>query len=256
VTVPGFVAAIQAKDEAALRAALAPTFTATANGKSIDAEGQVALIRSWWTGFPEAKFDFEVVGGHGRYVLTWKIHGPHGGDYLGIPATGRPVEISGFTTARSDAAGVQEMSWKWDTKTFARSVLGPEPEYTPPPPPPKRHLVAPWEQGQRGGPRHKGKGKPRPQGTAGAEAPTEGGMPPGGQPTAGATDGQRRGRRRRGKGPRGPKPEGQPAGPGNVPDGASKEFAETPAAPGTENAGNAAPSSEPAEKAPDTNPTQ
>jgi predicted ester cyclase len=121
-----FLAAAEARSAEGVRAALSPAFAGKANGRPLDRDAQVRLLESFWAGFPDGRFQWTAVGGSGRQVLTWTLAGTHGGDYLGIPATGLPVTLSGFTIAVWNATGITSLDWKWDTKAFASQVMGAE----------------------------------------------------------------------------------------------------------------------------------
>ena len=160
-----FLAAVESRDREALLAALSPSFSGKANGRAMDREAQVRLIESFWAGFPDGTFKPEATGGHGHQVITWTFTGTHEGIYLGVPGTGTKVTLSGFTIALSDASGVRSLDWKWDTKAFARQVLGPEDieDALPKPPGHRPDPSLRWarEAQRRGGGRKpKRKGKP------------------------------------------------------------------------------------------------
>lgn len=197
MSVPAFVAAVESRSLEALRAALSPKFAGKANGRPMDGEAQIRLIESFWNGFPDAGFKLEATGGHGRHVITWSLEGTHGGVYLGVPPTGTPIRLSGFIVSVSDATGIVSLDWKWDTKVFARAVLGPDQvgdlEVK------DRHRPDPsvrWSHGSHG----HGRGKGRQQGAGGQQQ-----------------SGQRHGQRQKGR-----KPKGKPA------DAAPKIGSETP----------------------------
>lgn len=195
-----FVAALNSRSADAVRATLSPRFAGKANGRALDGEAQVRLVESFWTGFPDGVFQCEAVGGSGRKVLTWSLAGTHGGDYLGIPATGQRVTLSGFTIAVWDATGLLSLDWKWDTKSFASQVLGPDdlPDSLLPPPQHRPDPSLRWARDeqrrrgpQRGGPRKQGKGQPQPgrgQGQGRGKGRGRGGKPKDGQPGAPPAD--------------------------------------------------------------------
>ena len=124
--IPVFVAAVHARDAAAVRGSISPAFQGKANGRPMDGDAQVRLLESFWSGFPDGNFTMDHTGGSGRYVITWTFQGTHGGMYVGIPPTGTPVAFSGFIIAVADKTGVTSLDWKWDTKVFTRAVLGPD----------------------------------------------------------------------------------------------------------------------------------
>lgn len=126
MSVPAFLAAVQAKSADEARKALAPNFRGKANGRDLDAEGQLRLLNEFWTGFPGASFIFEPTGGSGRYVVKWSLSGTHDGVYIGVPPTGAAVAFAGFIIAVADKSGVLSLDWKWDPKVFTKAILGPD----------------------------------------------------------------------------------------------------------------------------------
>ncbi|MFA5944759.1 MAG: ester cyclase [Candidatus Thermoplasmatota archaeon] len=173
-----FMAAVDARSADALRASLAPTFAGKANGRPLDGEAQVRLIESFWAGFPDGVFTWDATGGHGHQVITWTFAGTHGGAYLGVPASGTAVTLSGYIVGRSDKTGVLSLDWKWDTKAFTRQILGPE-DLEDAMPKPAGHRPDPsirWarEAQRRGGgrkPKRKGTQPPGPASTDAAGKP-------------------------------------------------------------------------------------
>jgi predicted ester cyclase len=126
MSMPAFLAAVEARSLEALRACISPSFAGKANGRPLDGEAQVRMIESFWAGFSDGAFKVEATGGSGHGVMTWTFSGTHDGIYLGVPPTGTKVTLSGFTVVAWNATGLTSMDWKWDTKAFARQVLGPE----------------------------------------------------------------------------------------------------------------------------------
>ncbi len=263
MSVPAFVAAAQSRDADGARAALSPAFAGKANGKPLDRDAQVRLLESFWAGFPDGAFAMEPTGGSGRHVITWTFKGTHGGVYLGVPPTEKPVEFSGFIIAVSDATGVTSLDWKWDTKVFTKAVLGPDDvgslevrdHFRADPSRRWSHGHGGHGQGPGGPRRKKGKGKPgqpgqpgqprqpRPDGgvrVEGGEAapPQPPALGPDGQPLP-QQPGQGKRRRRRGKGPR-PQGDAPDQPPMTTPNPPSE-----PAAASEPSAPSAAPSGEP-----------
>ncbi|MEK6985428.1 MAG: ester cyclase [Candidatus Thermoplasmatota archaeon] len=168
MTIERFVAAIQTKDAAGVRASLASTFTGRANGRPLDLDGQVAILDSFFAGFSDGAFKLEATGGSGRHVITWTFAGTHDGIYLGIPATGKPFALSGYIVAHSSPAGILFLEWKWDTKKFMQTVMDPEMAFAAPRPDPVRNWGDGRPQnrrgrsdGRKGGDRKPRNGKPR-----------------------------------------------------------------------------------------------
>lgn len=168
-----FLAAVQSRGREALLAALSPSFKGKANGRDMDREAQVRLVESFWAGFPDGTFRFEATGGHGHQVITWTFAGTHEGTYLGVPASGAKVDLSGFIIAVSDASGVRSLDWKWDTKAFARQVLGPDDVEDSLPKPPG-HRPDPSLRWAREAQRRGGGRKPKRKGPPQGKAPGQG----------------------------------------------------------------------------------
>jgi steroid delta-isomerase-like uncharacterized protein len=57
-----------------------------------------AVLRRLQRAFPDIEYriDETIVAGD-KIVLRWQARGTHGGEYLGVPATGRPVSYTGIT---------------------------------------------------------------------------------------------------------------------------------------------------------------
>lgn len=180
---PAFLAALAARSPDGLRAALSPSFAGKANGRALDRDGMVRLLDSFFTGFSDGAFAVEATGGSGHQVWTWTFTGTHDGVHLGMPPSGTKVTLSGFTIAVWNATGIMSLDWKWDTKAFARQVLGPEDleGAFPPAPQHRPDPSARWaRQEQRiRGQSHKGKGKPK------GRKPDQRGRPRQGPPAGG-----------------------------------------------------------------------
>lgn len=74
-------------------------------------DGQKQFIAAMRGGFPDIQFTVEdrLVEGDQLFV-RWTARGTHEGDYLGVPATGRPIKISGMALHRFANGKFQE-SW-------------------------------------------------------------------------------------------------------------------------------------------------
>jgi ketosteroid isomerase-like protein len=49
-----------------------------------------------------------------RVTTRWTVTGTHDGEFLGLPATGRPVRVTGQTTLRFEQGRIAESWWNWD----------------------------------------------------------------------------------------------------------------------------------------------
>ncbi|HHY55566.1 MAG TPA: ester cyclase [Chloroflexi bacterium] len=77
----------------------APNYRNHFNGETLDMLKQSLLAtRAAFSGFTVTIDDQIVEGDKG--VTRWTARGVHTGEHLGIPATGRPVEITGINIGR------------------------------------------------------------------------------------------------------------------------------------------------------------
>ena len=69
------------------------------------------FYEAWWEAFPASQLILEdVIAAGDRVACRFRITGAHGGPFQGIPPSGRPVSVSGFTILRF-AAGVCVERW-------------------------------------------------------------------------------------------------------------------------------------------------
>lgn len=74
--------------------------------------GFVAYLRA---GFPDVHFDVEELLADGDKVTTrWRCRGTHRGEFMGIPATGRAVNVSGMAIHRIADGQLVEGWNNWD----------------------------------------------------------------------------------------------------------------------------------------------
>jgi len=77
----------------------APSYTV--NGHHVGPEGVRAAVQQLHVAFGAPTVLVEdLLGEDDRVVLRWRIQGRHDGDLFGIPATGRPVELTGTNIYR------------------------------------------------------------------------------------------------------------------------------------------------------------
>lgn len=78
--------------------------------------------------FPNIHFTVEdrAVDGN-KLVVRWKAEGTHQGEYLGIPATGKPVNVGGMVIHRIENGQFQE-SWDMVDNLGMLQQLGVVPE--------------------------------------------------------------------------------------------------------------------------------
>ena len=74
------------------------TAVATSNGDVVGLENFKKYYANYIVGFSDAEFTFIDVFGQGdKIVKHWNFKGTHDGDFFGVPATGKKVDVSGVT---------------------------------------------------------------------------------------------------------------------------------------------------------------
>lgn len=73
--------------------------------------------------FPDLHTEIEdLVEDGDRLAVRWRSTGRHTGAFLGVPPTGRPVEVSGATFARFDGETVTEESVTFDSRQLLEAL--------------------------------------------------------------------------------------------------------------------------------------
>lgn len=76
--------------------------------------------------FPDLHFDLIEVFGEGDMVTsTWIASGTHRGDFRGMSATGRRIEIHGCTVTRFRSGRIARQHTYWDVHTLRRQLGAP-----------------------------------------------------------------------------------------------------------------------------------
>jgi steroid delta-isomerase-like uncharacterized protein len=120
-------------------------------------EGVRQFVRAWRAAFPDTSVAVDLLLSEGdRVVARWTVLGTHRGTFLGIPATGKPVTVTGITIYRVSDGAVRESWGFWEQLTLLDQLglLGGPPTLpsgrpgsTPPPapgPPPTPTPTPPW----------------------------------------------------------------------------------------------------------------
>jgi steroid delta-isomerase-like uncharacterized protein len=65
--------------------------------------------------FPDIKFTIvDLFEADGKVTTRWTAHGTHKAEFLGVPATGNRVTVTGVTIARFSRGKIQESWASWD----------------------------------------------------------------------------------------------------------------------------------------------
>ncbi|SNT29541.1 ester cyclase [Rhodococcoides kyotonense] len=111
-------------DVDALDAVLAPGYVRYgSNGHTTDRATFKASIVSTRAAFPDLTtvVDDILIDGD-RAAIRWHSTGTHTGPFLGIPTTGRTVEVSGATFAVFDGDTITEEHVTWDPRALLSAL--------------------------------------------------------------------------------------------------------------------------------------
>lgn len=64
----------------------------------------------------------DFVGEHDRLAIRWESTGTHTGSMLGVPPTGRTVEVSGATFARIESGLIHTEHVTWDPRALLTAL--------------------------------------------------------------------------------------------------------------------------------------
>jgi steroid delta-isomerase-like uncharacterized protein len=98
-----WIEAFNARDWGAEGASRTGDYRAHVSGAPgpLDGAGWEVFLRQFTTAFPDARITVEADVSEGDIVASrWTISGTHGGDFQGVPATGRAVTIVGIDFSR------------------------------------------------------------------------------------------------------------------------------------------------------------
>jgi steroid delta-isomerase-like uncharacterized protein len=83
----------------------------------------VALYNRLRGAFPNIKFTLEdIFGVDDKVVVRWSAVMTHTGDHLGIPATNKPVRITGITIAQIEKGKITRGWDNWDQLAMAQQL--------------------------------------------------------------------------------------------------------------------------------------
>ncbi|MFM9608169.1 flavin reductase [Streptomyces niveiscabiei] len=80
-------------------------------------------IRAMREAFPDLRTEIDdIVEDGDRLAVRWRSTGRHTGAFLGVPPTGKPVEVSGATFARFEGASVAEEWVTFDSRQLLEAL--------------------------------------------------------------------------------------------------------------------------------------
>lgn len=122
----GWAAAWDRGDVDALDRLLSPDYRrrATSDGATEDLREFKASIVATRSAFPDLRTTIDDIVLEGdRAAIRWHSDGRHEHSFLGVPATGRSVQVSGATFARFEGPRIVEEFVTWDPRALL-SALG------------------------------------------------------------------------------------------------------------------------------------
>ena len=94
------------------------------SGSAQDRDQFKESLRTVRQAFPDLRTEIEeiVEDGTGRIAVRWRSTGHHTGTFLGVPPTGKPVEVSGATFSRFEGRLVAEEWVTWDPRQLLEAL--------------------------------------------------------------------------------------------------------------------------------------
>jgi steroid delta-isomerase-like uncharacterized protein len=80
------------------------------------------FLTGFHTAFPDANVTLEEIAERDKVVVRWKLRGTHQGGLLGIPTTGKQVEVSGMTIYRIADGKIVEERGEEDASGLRRQL--------------------------------------------------------------------------------------------------------------------------------------
>ncbi len=88
------------------------------NPKPLSREDAVETIKMFWKGFPDMSLSIEeIIAVRDKTIVRFVIRGTHEGEFMGIPATGKKVELSGIIISRIE-------NGKWVEEWEEMDIMG------------------------------------------------------------------------------------------------------------------------------------
>jgi steroid delta-isomerase-like uncharacterized protein len=88
-------------------------------------DGFKKVVELFRAAFPDLRYSIEdVIEAGDRIALRFVAAGSHGGEFLGIPPTGRAVEIQGIAIYRFESGRIVEGWFQWDALGLMRQLGG------------------------------------------------------------------------------------------------------------------------------------
>jgi steroid delta-isomerase-like uncharacterized protein len=114
---------------------LAPDYVSHAPGDpelSRGPEDIKEIVRAYHAAFPDLAFTVEKQVAEGDLVVTrWIARGTHQGEFMGVPPSGRRIEVSGMSMDRISGSRIVEHWNNWEALEMMEQIGAiPESEHT------------------------------------------------------------------------------------------------------------------------------
>ena len=114
---------------------LAPDYVSHAPGDrelSRGPEDIKEIVRAYHAAFPDLTFTVEKQVAEGDLVVTrWIARGTHQGEFMGVPPSGRRIEVSGMSMDRISGSRIVEHWNNWEALEMMEQIGAiPESEHT------------------------------------------------------------------------------------------------------------------------------
>jgi steroid delta-isomerase-like uncharacterized protein len=89
----------------------------------LDSQGWAGFLGLFATAFPDGRIVVEDAIGEGDMIASrWVMTGTHKGDFLGVPATGRPVTMNGIDFSRITDGKIAEHWAEFDVAGVMQQI--------------------------------------------------------------------------------------------------------------------------------------
>ncbi|MFC6598373.1 ester cyclase [Kitasatospora paranensis] len=85
-------------------------------------DGLRQVVTAWRTGFDFAFTVESLLADGDEVAVRWSWTGMHQGEFMGLPATDKKVEMTGVTIFRFQDGMIQEGWWQWDNVSVMRQL--------------------------------------------------------------------------------------------------------------------------------------
>ena len=90
---------------------------------TLDKQAVKPVVQMFQHAFPDLKhIVHETILGNGSIAARWTVRGTHRGDFQGISASGKPVDLSGITIHHLRDGRISETWLAFDTMTLVKQI--------------------------------------------------------------------------------------------------------------------------------------